>query len=850
MSKCSICDVDGVRPHNPRLCEDCQDWDDLQHISSCYEKQDKFAHLNPIDFCYRHYPYWPPMRKANYSQPKDMKFRKLEDFTTSGDCMICKAVRDALQAHISTDTNAKIAVWKPFVFDPCDHHRKTSEEVAVQRGMLPTSQKCVLAVVVALSPRVKEDWSFKPRIIHLDLRYEKWCHGLSAVSIWERKMINYEQVEQWLSRCANDHGPDCNALRTPTSITLPSSFRLVDTTEWCVVTMPDPEEYVALSYVWALASDSAEKQKLQLQRNNVQKLEKPGGLDPDMLPEVIIDAMQLCAKLGQRYLWVDRLCIVQDDMDAKAEQLDAMGVIYHRAFLTIVALGEGVTRGLPGVPSRPRPNSYENYSWDLLATSSNPMGVAHIPNVQMVIQPSKWNNRAWTFQERFLSRRRLFIGEGQVYGNCYKERWGENTDRYREEDWMKTGFWEAQGLHDTFVDEEQDSLAVYTEPLQQYTPRCLTFQTDILNAFAGVESILTSRVKTAMLCGHPEKFFLESLIWIPGDFGGKRRHLPGLPSWSWASWENAISWEGGWGLGKDTYLAESSGAQAGVVDFFISDAKSGLKKVIHRDLPLSQVRKRCRWWAISVIKQTDPEWWRLGIHKGDRSKDVPEDAVDLSAKQCREDAVRNHYELSSKHFLPRKDAFTNLPVADRMQTGLRVLEEHETVYWWPPLNTESRDEQERLAKLDEKACSLSRSIPNALVFNTSFARLSVKPSGIISAIAYPSRKRTAWSINTRDGETVGITMRVRPDLGEHLFGTEPEKKYAVFVLGVGTASRKMWEKDERGSGSIAGEWYELVLLVMIADEDEKGIFTRLGIGAVYPDIWVKAQPEWRTVVLR
>lgn len=155
MSKCSICDVDGVRVQNPKLCGDCQDWDDLQHISSCHEKQDKFAHLNPVLFCYKHNPWWPPMRKTNYSHPKDMKFRQLEDFTTSEDCMICKTVRDALLAQTTTDTRAKIAVWKPFVYDPCDDHRMISREAAEQRGMLPTSQKCVLTVIIATSPQKK-----------------------------------------------------------------------------------------------------------------------------------------------------------------------------------------------------------------------------------------------------------------------------------------------------------------------------------------------------------------------------------------------------------------------------------------------------------------------------------------------------------------------------------------------------------------------------------------------------------------------------------------------------------------------------------------------------------------------
>lgn len=850
MSKCSICDVDGVRVQNPKLCGDCQDWDDLQHISSCHEKQVKFAHLNPVLFCYKHNPWWPPMRKTNYSHPKDMKFRQLEDFMASGDCMICKNVRDTLQVHITTDTKAKIAVWKPFVYDPCDEHRMTSEEAAEQREMLPTSQKCVLAVIVATSPQKEENWSFMPRIIQLNLRYKKWCHELLAASIWERKTMNYEQVKGWLSRCTNDHGPDCNALRTPTSIALPSSFRLVDTTEWCVVAMPDPDEYVALSYVWALASNSAEKQKLQLQQDNVHEMERPGGLNREELPEVIVDAIQLCAELGKRYLWIDRLCIVQDDMDTKAEQLDAMGVIYHRAFLTIVALGDGVTRGLPGVSSRPRPNSYENHSWDLLATMRNPMGQARIPWVELAVQDSKWNERAWTFQERFLSRRRVFFDEGQVYGNCCKERWSDNTDGYREEDWMKTAYWQYEGLNDTFADDAKQSLTVYTGPLQQYSTRFLTFQQDILNAFAGVGSILKSRLDTNVLCGHPEKFFVESLVWIPNDDGGKRRQLPDIPSWSWASWEDGVEWAEQWALGNDTYLSESSGAKAGVVNFFISDPKSGLSKIVHRDLPLSHVRKQCRWWALAVIKHTDPEWWPHSIDRKDRSRDIPEDAVDLVAGQCHEVAVRNHCDLSRKHLLPRTESLTDLSEGDRMQTAFRVLEEHRIPYWWPPLSTDSHDEQERLAKLDENACSLATSIPNALVFNTSFARLLVKPTGIDQFFIPPRRRRTARTISTRDEDTVGITMRMRPGLADQIFDTNPEKEYAVFVLGVGTATRQMRKtKEENASTARLCEWYEWVLLVMIADEDERGVFRRLAIGAVYPDVWVKVQPEWRTVVL-
>lgn len=93
-------------------------------------------------------------------------------------------------------------------------------------------------------------------------------------------------------------------------------------------------------------------------------------------------------------------------------------------------------------------------------------------------------------------------------------------------------------------------------------------------------------------------------------------------------------------------------------------------------------------------------------------------------------------------------------------------------------------------------------------------------------------------------------MRMRPGLGDDLFSAEPEKEYAVFVLGVGTTKRQMRKTGENNASTARlCEWYEWILLVMIADEDERGAFRRLAIGAVYPDVWVKTQPEWRTVVL-
>ncbi|KAK1636350.1 heterokaryon incompatibility, partial [Colletotrichum phormii] len=89
--------------------------------------------------------------------------------------------------------------------------------------------------------------------------------------------------------------------------------------------------YVALSYVWGQASSAT------AMLANIAALQAPGALDGQEIPATIQEAMDLTRLLGERYLWVDRLYIVQDDEDAKHAQLRGMADIYAGALLTIVA---------------------------------------------------------------------------------------------------------------------------------------------------------------------------------------------------------------------------------------------------------------------------------------------------------------------------------------------------------------------------------------------------------------------------------------------------------------------------------------------------------------------------------
>lgn len=69
------------------------------------------------------------------------------------------------------------------------------------------------------------------------------------------------------------------------------------------------------------APTEAQSQKdikvLQLDTKNLAELEQKDSLRKYSIPEVILDAITLSADLGYQYLWVDRLCILQDDGNHK-----------------------------------------------------------------------------------------------------------------------------------------------------------------------------------------------------------------------------------------------------------------------------------------------------------------------------------------------------------------------------------------------------------------------------------------------------------------------------------------------------------------------------------------------------
>lgn len=187
----------------------------------------------------------------------------------------------------------------------------------------------------------------------------KVAHGIP----YDHRLINVPRLQSWLNTCVNSHGISCNQSVVTGLRRSINTIMLIDVEMNCLITASVGVKYAALSYVWG----GPGVVMLQTSKNNLASLLRPGSLSTDSalgsVPKTVRDAMSLVRALKVKYLWVDCLCIVQDDNESKQKHLRSMGLIYAHSFFTIIAAGAGnANQGIPGtnVPDPDRCPPYRN----------------------------------------------------------------------------------------------------------------------------------------------------------------------------------------------------------------------------------------------------------------------------------------------------------------------------------------------------------------------------------------------------------------------------------------------------------------------------------------------------------
>lgn len=352
--------------------------------------------------------------------------------------------------------------------------------------------------------------------------------------------VNIKLINQWMHSCNSQHDA-CHLPILKTS--REQNIRLVDVQECRVISATLVENYVALSYVWGPAT------KPSLIQHTLSQCSSPGGLKDLIIPRTIKDAMQLVKFIGKRYLWVDSLCIVQDDDNDKKQQLTIMDSIYINAELVIVAAAGGdANAGLPGMASTPRriSQSIERIEGIEFMTAQ--------ASVQQVLNRSMWNSRGWTFQELMLSRRALVFTENQIYWGCQENTWREDISSESSVSGLR--FNETNSLWPSlFRIGTMCRTSFYCRLASAFSRRHLKDERDVFWAFIGILRLQTSRFRKGFIWGLPYERLDATLLWsdtlgcsnIHSRRGShsvfRESSLYDLqyPSWSWFSTNLPIS---------------------------------------------------------------------------------------------------------------------------------------------------------------------------------------------------------------------------------------------------------------------------------------------------------------------
>ncbi|EFQ33781.1 heterokaryon incompatibility protein [Colletotrichum graminicola M1.001] len=202
-------------------------------------------------------------------------------------------------------------------------------------------------------------------------------------------VFDVDRLSKWMSVCSASHGENCSVIAQDFSTAFPGLhvLRLIDVQEEFLVELRTIPQYVALSYVWG------EVPSVRLSAANKSQLLRRGGLKAawSALPRTITDAFELVRKLGARYLWIDALCLLQNDPTDLDRGVNVMDQIYELSWLTIVAAcGHNADAGLPGIGEGSRAEIHTAFP----IVEDVSMGI-YVP-LDRLLKCSVYSTRAWT----------------------------------------------------------------------------------------------------------------------------------------------------------------------------------------------------------------------------------------------------------------------------------------------------------------------------------------------------------------------------------------------------------------------------------------------------------------------
>lgn len=368
----------------------------------------------------------------------------------------------------------------------------------------------------------------------------------------------YTQIRSWYDTCRGCHdicnersfgkGPNRLLFIDPKSPDIGNAVRLVKCEEGV------PPSYVALSHCWGASNH------LQTTFDNLD--EHTAGIEVGSLSRTFRDAIAICQQLGESYLWIDSLCIVQDDHEGKAAEIERMQSIYEGASLTISAMSAKDGRGGCWIPRERRFQIPVDdvQSAELVFRRVHEIPPEHAPFLTEFPHDALYTQyplarRKWALQERLLSQRLIHLTSSELVWECQM-----NTScECRELDNVGPGFSTYQRVRGALRRSSQNRDELIREWMKlvvSYSRGELTRERDAFLAIAGLARNFSQKGLIEYFAGFWVEGLPLTLCWssrplVDGVTDNQRPSTYVAPSWSWASIQGPLCFDAWDDFGPD-----------------------------------------------------------------------------------------------------------------------------------------------------------------------------------------------------------------------------------------------------------------------------------------------------------
>jgi hypothetical protein len=341
---------------------------------------------------------------------------------------------------------------------------------------------------------------------------------------------SFRLAKKWLEDCLEKHSQlCCGSQKLPP---LPKRVLDLDCSPDEIRLLEDSDEtspYICLSHCWG----DATHHPLQTTSENISSHRE--GIPFAGLPKTFQEAATFVRRLGYRYLWIDSLCIIQNDDEDWRVQASGMADVYQGCLLTIAAAA--AANSAQGLFSHLSPGPRGVLLSDLTEQEDD-SNVWIRQKLEHEREPL--STRGWVLQERALSPRTLYFGKDELTWECLEAaacQCGQLCD---------TSSTLKSRIHSGSEDRPKSREAVFDgwySVVEEYSNLQLSQEEDIFPAISGISKQFRTLLGSQYIAGLWRDKALSGLCWqlvsepdrLFGPVQARRSSKWRAPSFSWAN---------------------------------------------------------------------------------------------------------------------------------------------------------------------------------------------------------------------------------------------------------------------------------------------------------------------------